>query len=125
MTRRKGAKADRAAREERFGEEVEHLAATRGGRRLADDGRSHGPQRRLPSGFQGLDWATRLEGMVVHGPRPTIPDDVGCTVAALDWQEKSYARAKVNAPGGSMVATASGGKRLFAAGSASRAVAKK
>lgn len=113
MTRRKGAKADMAVRGARFAEEDAFGQAVRVG--SIDRGRPARYQPRRPSGTQGIDYATRMEGMFVHGPNPRISDDVGSTIAAIDWQANSYQRRKV-AGGTSLTTTATGGKRLHAAG---------
>lgn len=71
---------------------------------------------RRPAGFTGLDYQVRIDTMHITGRESQrLSDDVGCTVAALDWQEKSYERRKV-AGGTSLTTTATGGKRLHAAG---------
>lgn len=84
------------------------------------------PPHRTPSasGMRTNDLSQRIDGSVWHaGQLKKIPDDVGCTLARLDYRD-SFARRKV-AGGTSLTTTSTGGKRLFAAGTGPAQQAKR
>lgn len=95
-----------------FGEENLHAQAMRAGQLPHPDMRPIRSTRGRGPGMTGIDFAVRADMMHVERPGRPCPEEVGATVAALDYRASREKFAGKSA-GSSLTATATGGRRLL------------
>lgn len=105
------ARSARSKRNRLFAEEDAHFGALRGGQLPAPDMRPIRSTRGRGPGMTGIDFAIRADMMHVDAPGRPCPEEVGCTVAALDYRD-SRARRGTKGTAPSLATTATGGRRL-------------